>query len=127
MTPEGVDKNFDSVLNLFNVKIEIDEKEIADIHKADARVLIDRMCIMGLITGRTFSNSDSGRTFILAPFGSEVKRHGSWTKYLSDKAEDNRLATEQIKSSILANKTTIFILVITFLVSVASAYILIGS
>lgn len=120
MTPSGRDKNIDTVLSLFDSKMEISEKEIEDsIDKSEANRTVVQMFAIGLIKDVGIGNG----AYILSSFGVEVKQHGSWTKYLNDKSEDKLLTTGQIKSSIRTNNTTILILILTLIISGFSAWI----
>jgi hypothetical protein len=126
MTPTGRDKNIDSVLEHFDKDIFISKLEIENIvDKSQADMSINQMLAIGLIelVKDTIVIGGGGHAYILTAFGVEVKRHGSWTKYLSDKEDEKQLIKDQIQSSIRTNKTTILILVLTVLISGVSAWI----
>lgn len=126
MTPTGRDKNIDSVLEHFDKDIFISKKEIEGIvDKSQADMSINQMLAIGLIelVKDTIVIGGGGHCYILTAFGVEVKRHGSWTKYLSDKEEEKTLSRQQIQSTITTNNITRRILYITIIVTAISAIV----
>lgn len=126
MTPTGRDKNIDSVLLLFDTKIFVTTSEIENVvGKSERDNSISQMLSIGLIQllKDTIATGGGGLCYILTAFGIEVKRHGSWTKYLTDKEEERLLSKRQIESTITTNNTTRIILYITIAIAGLSAWI----
>jgi len=128
MTKDGFDKDVDSVLRLFNVKLEIDIDEIKQKHDKIEDLLIANMTAIGLLKETTIEGRK--RTFILDKFGHEIRSHGSWTAYLSDKLNERRLAASLTSSSINSNQvqkrlllaTTVFAF-LTLCISIADYFV----
>jgi hypothetical protein len=121
MTPPGRDKNIDSILELFDTKIYVTTGEVAGKVGASERDnSINQMLAIGLIQPLTNLIVDDPPAYILTAFGIEVKRSGSWTKYLSDKDDDKIADRELVKASTRANNLNLILLIATGLFSLSS-------
>lgn len=122
MTPPGRDKNIDTVLDLFDTKMEISDKDVesTSVGETEANRTIVQMIAIGLIK---YLEGLPNSTYILTSFGIEVKQHGSWTRYNEDKVEEKELVKRQIDSTITTNTTTRRILFITIIIALASLII----
>ncbi len=114
MTPSGRDKNIDSALELFDTKIFVTTDEIADkVGLSERDNTINQMLSIGLIQLRTDLISGGGLCYILTSSGIDVKRSGSWTKYLDDKEDEKKANRQLIDSSITANWLNKWLLIAT--------------
>jgi len=117
-----INDNIDIAIKLLSDNITLSESKFKQLYNGPINpdVLIDKLLIFGLI--KRYSET-SDKEYTLTGLGHEVKRAGSWTKYLADKEEEKRLIEEQIRSSIRTNKTTIFILAMTVIISGLGAWV----
>lgn len=127
MSPNDSHSLIDSYLTLFHEPNVVTDNQIRDhtmvlfrTHKFQMEEVLTLIKKFGIVEER---NSLTGREFVLTTFGYEMFRYGSWTKYLEEKDEEGRLAKEQVKSSIRTNRSQFWILLLTFLVALASVAI----
>jgi len=109
MTPPGRDNNIDSVLKHFDNNIFVSTKAVEEIvGESEKHNTISQMLAIGIfqLMPDTIATNNGGLCYILTAFGIEVKRHGSWTKYLTDKEEEKQLTVESINTSIRTNKSS---------------------
>lgn len=114
MTPDGRDKNIDSVLELFDTKVYVTTDEITGkVSLSERDNTISQMLSIGLIQLRTDLIAAGGPCYILTSSGIDVKRSGSWTQYLSDRDEEKKANRQLIDSSITANWLNKWLLIAT--------------
>jgi hypothetical protein len=105
---DEVIKSFDNSLTLSESLLKANK---SGFELRETEELINRLLLFGII--QEYKVDRGFRIWTLSVFGHEVKRHGSWTNYLVDKAEEQKANRKLVAISITTNKLQIPLLCAT--------------
>lgn len=122
---DELNSGINDFVNCFNKTVTVYAEDFhrTGVDKQHFGYIIRSMEKFNIIKESSLILGENRTYYELTSFGYEILRDGGWSKYLADKAEYKRLLTEQIKSSIRTNKTTILILVVTIFISGLGAWV----